>query len=259
MAAKKSLLLPALLLMSIVFPGCDSSPEIVSPDVKKSESGAEEDGVLESSNRSSKDQVEVDEDNDDIESSDDSEEKSKENKDTKEDAKENKKDVVEGDLKVPVDEVKKSPESNIKVVDFAKGKKDSQVGNGISTDLEAMALSAASAKLGNKVAQAAIGGLQFSSGETTLYPGDIMRWEGNTNHNNLPANPSETPKPTFAGYMMLKAIPEGHVSIISEVVNANEVKVLHQNINNQKTVREDAIRLDAIVAGKIEIFRTAPK
>lgn len=162
---------------------------------------------------------------------------------------------------VPVVVTPQTPATNQSVIDFANSRLGAQVGNGLCADLQAVALATVGAKIVSSFANATAAGTAFSllADDEPLFPGDVMHWDGNTNHNNYPAKAGDPLAPKIAGYLMFKAVPEGHVSIVREVISPVEIKILHQNINNLKVVREDTIRLDAIVAGKIQFFRPVPK
>lgn len=162
---------------------------------------------------------------------------------------------------VPVVVTPQTPATNQSVIDFANSRLGAKVGNGLCSDLQAVALTTVGAKIGTSFANATSAGTAFSllADDEPLFPGDIMHWEGNTNHNNYPAKAGDPLAPKISGYLMFKAVPEGHVSIVREVISPVEIKILHQNINNLKIVREDIIRLDSIVAGKIQFFRPVPK
>lgn len=161
----------------------------------------------------------------------------------------------------PAPQLPQTPKTNQDVIDFSNNNIGKQVGNGLCSALQTGALTAASAKITTSFATSSPAGTNFSLLEENapLFPGDIMHWAGGTNHNNYPAKPGDPLKPKIAGYLMFKAVPEGHVSIVREVVSPVEIKILHQNINNLKLVREDIIRLDAITSGKIEFFRPIPE
>ena len=150
------------------------------------------------------------------------------------------------------------PPGNQAVVNYANSNMGKQVGNGLCQALQDGALQFTSTSLPGASFDSTDGSLQLAESQPKL-PGDIMHWAGGTNHNNYPAKAGDPIAPKINGYMMFKAVAEGHVSIIKEVISPVEIVILHQNVNNQKLVQAHTIRLDAITYGKISFFRPQPK
>ena len=142
-----------------------------------------------------------------------------------------------------------------KVLEFARSKIDSQVGDGECSDLAIEALKSAGGKIPfrTSTAQELIWGTLVKDPKSGQ-PGDLIQFR------NAKFEVVHQRKTASAIYTQRVAtISPDHTAVISGNLGNGKLSLLDQNVNGRKTVKERELDLTTQIGGSIKVYRPQPK